>query len=609
MRKVSAMSRLVWSFVILSSFVIRHSSFAAAPRPPNIVLMLVDDLGWADLGYAGSKLYETPNIDRLAGEGMRFTQSYSACTVCSPTRAAMMTGKYPARLHITDWIKGHNAPKAKLRPPDWTMQLPLEEMTIAELCKGVGGATAHLGKWHLGGEGFEPQRQGFDVNLGGDHRGQPPSYFSPYRIPSLPAGAPGEYLTDRQAEDAARFIESHKGQRFFLNLCFYGVHTPLQAKPDLVEKYRRKAAETGGSQSNAVYAAMIESLDQAVGRVRQALAEAGVTDSTVVIFTSDNGGLVLGKPPVTSNAPLRSGKGSPYEGGVRVPLIISWPGVTPSGSTSSEPVITMDIPATIAGMAGVKDASFARDGVSLEGLLRNPLQHLPRDALYWHYPHYHPGGATPYAAIRAADWKLIQYFEDGRHELFNLRDDPNETTNLAETHEERVQALGRKLFEWQRAVGAQWPVYNSNHEPAPLDQSPDGSILLHARDAVIHGTTVRYEPQPFKNTLGYWTRAEDSVSWQFQVQRPGRFAVEILQGCGKGSGGSEVALEIGDQRLTTTILETGGFQIFTNRTIGELTLDTTGRHTLSVKPQRKPGAAVMDLRQVRLVPAGRGGRK
>lgn len=325
-------------------------ALSAAPHAPaNVVLILADDLGAHDLGFTGSRFHETPHLDRLARESMRFTQAYSACTVCSPTRAALMTGKYPARLKITDWIAGHDFPKAKLRPPEWTKHLPLEETTLAEHLKSAGYATLHIGKWHLGGEGFGPEQQGFDANLGGDRGGQPMSYFAPYRLPNLPDSPAGEYLTDREGEEAARFIAANKGRPFFLNAAFHAVHTPLQAKPELIEKYRRKVRGVGGAQTNAVYAAMLESLDAAVGRILRALEEAGVADRTAMIFTSDNGGLVLGAP--TSNAPLRSGKGSPYEGGVRVPLLIRWPGVTKPGSTSAVPVISMDLPATVLDLA------------------------------------------------------------------------------------------------------------------------------------------------------------------------------------------------------------------------------------------------------------------
>lgn len=594
-----------WLLAILWSGWVVHFVFIgeAAPPPPNVVLVLVDDLGWNDLGVTGSKFYETPHIDRLARAGMRFTQAYAACTVCSPTRAALLTGKSPARLHLTDWIKGHQYPKARLRPPAWTMQLPLEEITLAEHLKAAGYTTAHIGKWHLGDAGFEPERQGFDVNLGGDHRGQPPSYFAPFRLPRLPDGPDGEYLTDREGTEAARFIAANKDRPFFLNLWFYAVHTPLQAKASLVEKYRRKAATLGGAQTNAVYAAMIESLDDAVGQVLRALDEAGVADRTLLIFTSDNGGLVLGRPPVTSNAPLRAGKGSSYEGGVRVPLLIRWPGVTRPGSESDEPVITMDLCATVLEATGAAPPARATDGLSLVPLLQDPRARLNRAALFWHYPHYHPGGASPYAAIRAGDWKLVQHFETGRNELFNLRADPGEANDLAAQHPDRVMELARRLFDWQNAVRAQWPVYNPDHEPAPRSPGADGSILLHARDAAIHGTTVRYEPQPFKDTIGYWTQATDWVSWEFEVREPGEYRLEVLQGCGAGSGGAEVDFSVGEQVLRMTVQDTGHFQNFIAREIGVLRFAQPGRYSLQVKPRTKPGVAVMDLRQVRLVPA------
>lgn len=576
-------------------------------RPVNVVLIVADDLGAQDLGVTGSRFHETPHLDRLAAQGMRFTQAYSACTVCSPSRAAIQTGMYPARLKVTDWIRGHERPKAKLRPPGWTQQLPLEQITLAERL-GSLAETLHLGKWHLGGEGFEPEQQGFNQNLGGDHRGQPPSYFSPYGLPRLPDGPKGEYLTDREGDEAVRFIAAHKGQPFFLNYSPYSVHTPLQAKPELVAKYRAKAARIGGSQTNATYAAMLESLDAAVGRILGALEEHGLADRTLVVFTSDNGGLVLGNHPPTSNAPLRAGKGSPYEGGLRVPLLVKWPGVTVSGSTSAEPVMGIDLHPTLLEATGSPKgyiASRGFDGVSLVPILKDPAalpgQGLNRDALYWHYPHYHPGGATPYAAIRAGEWKLIQYYENGHHELFNLAEDPGETTDLADALPDRVLALTRKLFSWQNGAGAQWPMSNPGWEPTPLQAPATGTIVLHSRDAFVHGTVLRYEPQPFKNTLGWWGRADDWAEWIFDLPNPGRYSMEIFQGCGKGSGGSEVAFSVADQKLVTTILDTGHFQNFTHRTLGEIELPA-GRHSLKVQPIRKPGAAVMDLREILLHP-------
>ena len=425
---------------------------------PNVILIVADDLGAHDLGVSGSRFHETPNLDRLAREGMQFTQAYAAGTVCSPTRAALLTGKYPARLRLTDWIPGEHRENEKLHPPEWTKQLGSSEVTLAEHLKSAGYSTALIGKWHLGGPEVRPERQGFDLNRGGDHRGQPPSYFSPYGLPRLIDGPIGEYLTDREGDEAVEYIATHTNRPFLLQVCFHGVHTPLQAKPELVDKYRRKPPISGTSQTNAVYAAMLESLDAAVGRILQSLVDHGIAGNTLVIFSSDNGGLVLGSTPPTSNAPLRSGKGSPYEGGVRVPLIIRWPGVVSPSSSCAIPVISMDLPATVLEACGLSVRVV--DGRSLVPLFRNPGDTLDRSFLAWHYPHYHRGGATPYAAIRGGDWKLIQFFEDGRHELFNLRADPAESTNLALPHPDKLEKLTRQLSDWQQSVNAQWPKTN-----------------------------------------------------------------------------------------------------------------------------------------------------
>jgi arylsulfatase A len=283
----------------------------AAERKWNVVLILADDLGWTDLSCYGSDLHETPNLDALAKKGMRFTQAYSACTVCSPTRAALLTGKYPARLHITDWIPGAMPDNPKLLVPDWTKYLPASEKTIARYFKEAGYKTASIGKWHLGGEEYYPQKHGFDVNIAGTDKAQPPSYFAPWKIPTLGEGKDGDYLTDRLAEEAAKFIQDSSKEPFFLYLPHFAVHTPIQARKDLLAKYTVKVRE-GANHVNPAYAAMVESLDQAVGRVLTALKTAGVEDQTLVIFTSDNGGRI----PTTSNKPLRYGKASAYEGGV-----------------------------------------------------------------------------------------------------------------------------------------------------------------------------------------------------------------------------------------------------------------------------------------------------
>ncbi len=437
----------------------------AQGRKLNFIVILIDDLGWTDLGCFGSDLYETPNIDRLAQQGMKFTDAYSACTVCSPTRASVMTGKYPARLHVTDWIHGHKRPYAKLAIPEWTEYLPLEEVTIAEALRAAGYATCHIGKWHLGYEERWPDKQGFDVNIGGYHRGQPPSYFSPHNIPSLEDGPKGEYLTDREAAEACQFIESNKDRPFFLYLPHYGVHTPLQAKKELIDEYRAKI-KPGMRHTNPTYAAMIHSVDDSVGRIMATLERLGIADRTVIFFTSDNGGLV--RNSVTDNSPLRVGKGSAYEGGVRVPLIAKWPGVSPAGSVCHEPVISADFYPTILEMAGaVGDPKHNADvdGESIARLLRAPSRELQRDAMYWHYPHYHPGGATPHGAIRARDWKLIEFYEDMHVELYNLREDVGEQDDLAAKMPRKADELRQHLHAWREAVGAQMPAPNPDYDP------------------------------------------------------------------------------------------------------------------------------------------------
>ena len=438
-------------------------------RKPNLILILADDLGWTDLGCTGSDLYLTPNLDRLAQQGLRFNSAYAACTVCSPTRAALMTGKYPARLHLTDWIPGEKHPKFKLKLPDWTQYLPKEEVTIATALKPAGYISASIGKWHLGPvQGHLPTDHGFDINIAGCSMGQPPTYFAPYRIPTLADGPPGEYLTDRETDEACRFIEDNKDRPFFLYLPHYCVHTPLQAKADLVKQYKEKVTP-GMRHTNATYAAMIHSMDESTGRIMAKLDELKLTDNTVVIFTSDNGGLLRS----TSNKPLRAGKGSAYEGGVRVPLFIKWPGVTQAGSVCDEPVISMDLYPTLLEAAGGATASLPWnaehnqnvDGRSLLPLLKDPALSLDRDAIFWHYPHYHGGGATPYSAIRCGDWRLIEFFEDDRVELYNLHDDIGEQQELAARLPEKAAELRKRIHDWRAVVNAQRPTPNPDYDP------------------------------------------------------------------------------------------------------------------------------------------------
>ncbi len=572
---------------------------------PNVVLIVADDLGGRDLGCTGSTYHHTPNLDRLAKEGMRFTDAYAACPVCSPSRAALLTGKYPARLNLTDWLPGRpDRPDQKLLRPAIIQHLPLEEVTLAEALKAAGYATAHVGKWHLGGAGFLPTDQGFDRNVAGDQTGSPRSYFAPFRnkqgaMPGLEDAPAGEYLTDRLTAEAVKFVEANRDRPFFLYLPHYAVHIPLRAKQAMIDKYRPGPP---GRQGNPTYAAMVESVDEGVGRVLQALDDLKLADRTLVIFTSDNGGLATAEgpnTPATSNAPFREGKGYLYEGGVRVPLIVRGPGVK-VGATTGVPVSGIDLFPTVLDVCGVK-CDAKPDGVSLLPALKGGT--IDRDALYWHYPHYSNQGGKPGGAVRTGDLKLVEFYENGRRELFDVRRDPGETRNLAADRPEAVTELAAKLDRWRKAVGARMPTPNPKYVPNP--QAADGTVTLPARTAEVRGVQLRYEPLPHKNTLGYWTRADDSAAWEFELTKPGTFAVEVLQGCGKGSGGSEVEIATGGRKLTFVVEDTGGFQNFKAREVGTLTFDKPGRYTLTVRPLKKPGLAVMDLRQIVLKPTSR----
>lgn len=441
--------------------------------PPNIVLLLVDDLGWADVGCYGSTFYETPNIDRLAQQGLKFTNAYASCNVCSPSRASILTGKYPARLHITDWIQGHEKPYAKLLPPQWTQYLPLEETTIAEVLKKKQYATASIGKWHLGDDiKYYPEHQGFDVNIGGNYLGSPPSYFSPYRIPRLKDGLKGEYLTDRLTDEALQFIRDKKDQPFLLYLSYYAVHIPLQGKPDDVAHFRSKRDSTA-SQRNAVYAAVIKSVDDGVGRVTRLIEELHLEKNTIIIFMSDNGGILGVKNRITSNLPLRGGKGTGYEGGVRIPFIVKWDGKIARNTTCDVPVIHADFFPTVAQITG-SDISAIRDvdGISIASLFSGG-KNLQRDALYWHYPHYHTEGATPFSSIRQGDWKLIYYYETAKMELYNLHSDPGELHDVALQEKKLATMLYEKIKTWKQKTGAQDPVVNPAYDPSRVNEGRD----------------------------------------------------------------------------------------------------------------------------------------
>lgn len=460
--------KLLAPFFALAATVMLNATPATSAKP-NIILILADDLGWKDLGCTGSDLYETPHIDQLAREGMRFTQAYSACPVSSPTRAAILTGLYPARLHVTDWIPGRTPHNPKLLIPKWTKYLPLETTTLAERFKEAGYLTASIGKWHLGLAPYFPEKHGFDINIAGTEAGSPTSgYFTPYEIATLPDGPPGEYLTDRVGAEVVRFVEQNHDKRFFLYMPHFAVHTPIQAHKEMIKKYEAKIKK-GMQHTNAAYAAMIESMDTTIGALRDTLKKHGLSENTVIIFASDNGGHL----PTTDNSPLRHGKGSAYEGGVRVPLIIHWPGHTKPGSLCDTPTISTDLFPTLLEIAGLPaKKGQGIDGASLVPELNNSGK-IARDSIYWHYPHYQlyqANGATPFGAIRDGDYRLIEFYDDMRVELYNLRDDIGETRDLSKKQPALAAQLREKLHAWRASVNAQMPAKNPAYNPSQPEQ-------------------------------------------------------------------------------------------------------------------------------------------
>lgn len=460
------------------------------PSKPNVVFILVDDLGWSDLGCYGSTFYDTPNLDQLAGQSIRFTNAYSASPVCSPTRAAIMTGRHPVRVGITDWIPGMQEDYADcplLSTPEDIHNLPLEEVTLAELFRDHGYRTFFAGKWHLGeSEAYWPREQGFEINKGGNHKGSPTfpgglGYYAPYGNPCLSDGPPGEYLTDRLSDESIRFIDSAGDDPFFLYLSFYTVHTPIQgcreyddyylgnshALPDSGKMAVRMEHDgiTRINQSDPKYAAMVRSMDNNVGRLLEKLEESGKSDNTIVIFTSDNGGLSTrrnGGP--TSVLPLRAGKGWCYEGGIRVPLLISFPGIKHRGSSCDQPVISMDFLPTLKELAGIQEEPGPTlDGQSLVPWCMDPDYEEER-SLVWHYPHYHGSTWRPGSAIRHKQWKLVEFYEDQSLELYDLSTDIAESNNLREAYPALVDSLRKEMHRELNEMGASYPVRKRSTE-------------------------------------------------------------------------------------------------------------------------------------------------
>ena len=589
---------------------------AAQETPPNFVILFADDLGINDLGCFGRKDQNTPNLDKLAAEGARFTQAYAAASVCSPSRAALMTGQSPARLKITTFLTGRSDRAShRLLAAPINLHLPDGVQTIAQLLKPKGYVSAAVGKWHLGGKSHQPTDHGFDDFFAG----------KPNPGDESPQGGKGEL---GQADYAVKFIEKNKAKPFFLYLAFDNPHIPLAAPA--------KGIEANAKSFHPTYAALVESLDVAVGRVLKALEDNGLSKNTFVVFASDNGGVhvsELKESPATYNAPSRAGKGFVYEGGIRTPLIIRYPGRLAS-SVISEPVVLGDLCPTICALAKVP-APATLDFQDISPLLfdsKSPADAKPR-TLFWHQPHYMNQGGRPAGVAREGDWKLIEQYEDGSLELYNLAKDPSETTDLAAAEPNRVAALRGKLEAWRRSVGAVVMKANPNFSRSlwedcfvktdvtqlkalptseamrPLladwrkainnarTEGANSLIFLEARDAQVKATKMKYEEPPQKDTLGFWVNAADTASWTFQAPKAGTYRVTVLQGCGKGNGGSVVALDTKQGSCEFTVEETGHFQRFVPREVGKLTL-VAGANTLTVRPVKKAKAAVMDLRRV-----------
>ncbi|MFK7765741.1 MAG: sulfatase [Mariniblastus sp.] len=472
---------------------VKEAEHPSAKARMNVVFILADDLGWRDLSNEGSKFYESPHIDRIANEGMKFTRGYATCQVCSPSRASIMTGKYPARTNITDWIGAAEGEQwkrnTKLLPATYNHDLPHDDVTMAEAFRKAGYRTFFAGKWHLGGEGSLPTDHGFEFNVGGHHRGSPPGgYFSPYSNPKMESGPKGELLPLRLGKETAAFIEKHKDEPFLAYLSFYSVHGPIQSTKSLWKKYRAKALKLQNEsgipksrfsidrttpvrqvQDNPLYAGMIESMDDGVGLVLETLDRLELTDKTIIVFTSDNGGVSAGDGKATSNLPLRGGKGRQWEGGIREPFYIKWPGAVAPGATCDTPVIGTDFYPTLLEMTGLPTRPKQHvDGVSLVPLLKGKT--IADRKLFWHYPHYGNQGGEPSSIVQDGKWKLIHYYEDGRNELYNVIDDVSEESNMATEFPEIVEKLERDLNSWLAEVDGRKPIANPNFDVSAFER-------------------------------------------------------------------------------------------------------------------------------------------
>lgn len=504
--------------ILLTSCAVLPGAIARANDGPNVIVFLVDDLGWNDVSCAGSKFYETPNVDRLASEGVRFENSYSACSVSSPSRASILTGKFTARHGVTDWIGDASGEAwrnfrnkkrhSKLLPASYNRNLSLDEYTIAECMRDNGYATYHLGKWHLGKEGSLPEDHGFDVNIGGDGNGlRGDIYFAPYKNPKIPEGPDGEILPERLGYEAADIIRKHAKMKkdkkpFFIMFNFFAVHSPNQCSRQKWEYFRDKAERMGikssGAfvvdrtlpvrqyQDNPVYAGLISHMDDGVGIVLDALSKYGMDGETIVIFTSDNGGVSAGEQYATCNLPLRGGKGYQWEGGLRVPLVIRYPGCR-KASVSGQPVIGTDLYPTILDLAGLSAHPEQHiDGVSVRPYLENPDAPVVPRKMFWHYPHYGSQGGEPSSIIKDGEWKLIYYHEDMRTELYNMSVDQTEAGHLNILYPERVESMKTELLVWLKQVGARMPIADVEYDPVGEAKYKAKNAQTNLRNASIN---------------------------------------------------------------------------------------------------------------------------
>lgn len=513
------MKRLRAGILLLSTLVLLWTAMepCEAAGKPNFLFILVDDYGIKDVGIEGSTFYETPQIDQLARSGMRFTQGYAACQVCSPSRASILTGQYPTRHGITDYIGAAvgdtfaKERKVKLSVPDYVRQLPKTEFTLAQALKQAGYSTFFAGKWHLGSKGSWPEDFGFDVNKGGWDAGSPVGgYFAPWKNPNLPNGPRGQSLTDRLATETISFIEQHRSGPFLAYLAFYAVHAPIQTTKPLWEKYRAKAASLPPPherfhidrtlpvrqvQDNPIYGGLIESVDTAVGRVLGRLRELGLETNTVVIFTSDNGGVSSGDSYSSCMSPYRGGKGRQWEGGLRVPWYIRAPGITAPGSTCDTPVSGIDFYPTILALAEAPlPPQQTIDGVNLMPLLKGDA--IGNRPLFWHYPHYGNQGGEPSSIIRESGWKLIHYWEDGRNELYNLAADISEQHDLASQETARAARLWAELQAWLKETNAKTPRPYAGYNPSEAEELRQANEALKARLEQQHADYLKPDWKP-----------------------------------------------------------------------------------------------------------------